>query len=1216
MRLAAIRAEHLTVGLPNPLAQFPRIPLVLDGIKRKYPALERRHPVTPAMLLAAAELLQHERDGLVILLALLLGFFFLLRASELIGDAWHGRTRGLRGCDVSLLRGGKPCPVTDLSEADELRIFIQSSKTDIYNAGATRNHFATGLELCPVRAAIQVFQLYPQRYLGGSEQDDHLLRGEKGDLLTRQFLQLVLQQCAERVGDSPSLIKVHSLRFGGASALWSRYQNAELIKRCRFFRCVFEELASGSSDHPVMVPAEESDEEQAARFWAVFFSDEEGDEKVPGSVLAGGVTANLVSEGVRLASALITLFGAEASANDVRTVNTRSLISVVLLIERDTHAEELEETKHLLVVAQCRESALQQQVAGLQAELAAADKATLALKAELDLARHQADSQELSPSASERGQDPAVVKLKMKMHTAQEVQATAIGELHKELQSSREELEMERSERAKQTVLVSDLQKKLRKSEEDLRFYRKQEAELRGQQRERKLSSQEVQAMRAHLQSLQRRSQEEEPSGEAFEKQLKEMTRKIKDSSPSRSSPARSHRPVLDQLEQAAEASLSRSEKSPKPGSDRSPSGPAMSQRSQVLHSPLRRPSTVALAGAGDLHSTESAQTLTFEDFKVLGPPQPQLPAPTQVLAAPQPQRHVLAPPQALPLPTPAETLSSNMFLAPSQGLSPEPTLGGLPFWLPADLSAQPFAPVLETPPHASSVHLPVGSPSNFSGQLLAPASNGPMLGSWLPTTSSRTAATPERPSSRHGREFTRFCCGLLEEVAAPFLVIYEEAERLFQAPESDPICVEVAGMALVEISEHIRLKEARATAIRSATAVAAPTEGGRKLPAKEDLIGMRWVDDRDLNEMLDTHDVCPADPEGEDLVVMNRDDIPKDHLPVSGRNIDHIGRWLIADQLSDASIATQWYSNEGREDMGDAAAYAPKAFLCQREYPPRFYHRTTHDAGVTRDAVPGTCIIYVRDAAENESMIDIVCSTKHWLLRREEIAGSSISDGHWYVTSQSDASFQSQRKRMKTTRGFAEAAPAAVVSPNLTRDSGARGLQSPDSAVLEKAKQMLKLAQKHGYDTIVARFDNDVQYTVHSTSNGFDREFLRNEDILVKGALPKTKGLSVLEPTDPGGVWVWVWVWVWVGDKQRNAELARIAQAKADAKFEADGYGKGSHPFSRSGVTASFRAKQQSIRLYGRLPPNRASPARLTRAQAGTRLAGQGLSREPIVPI
>ncbi|CAE7233653.1 ABCB26 [Symbiodinium sp. CCMP2592] len=208
MRLAAIRSEHLTVGLPNPLAQFPRIPLVLDGIKRKYPALERRHPVTPTMLLAAVKLLQHEKDGPVIVLALFLGFFFLLRASELIGDAWHGQTRGLRGCDVVLLRGGKPCPEKELHLADELRIFIQSSKTDIYNAGASRNHFATGQELCPVRAAVKVFQLYPQRYSGGTEQDEHLLRGEKGDLLTRQFLQLVLQQCAEHVGEAPALIKV------------------------------------------------------------------------------------------------------------------------------------------------------------------------------------------------------------------------------------------------------------------------------------------------------------------------------------------------------------------------------------------------------------------------------------------------------------------------------------------------------------------------------------------------------------------------------------------------------------------------------------------------------------------------------------------------------------------------------------------------------------------------------------------------------------------------------------------------------------------------------------------------------------------------------------------------------------------------------------------------------------------------------------------------
>ncbi|OLQ01170.1 hypothetical protein AK812_SmicGene16106 [Symbiodinium microadriaticum] len=48
------------------------------------------------------------------------------------------------------------------------------------------------------------------------------------------------------------------------------------------------ELASGSADVPVMIPAEESDDEVAERFWATLFSDDEGDEKVIGNVHAEG----------------------------------------------------------------------------------------------------------------------------------------------------------------------------------------------------------------------------------------------------------------------------------------------------------------------------------------------------------------------------------------------------------------------------------------------------------------------------------------------------------------------------------------------------------------------------------------------------------------------------------------------------------------------------------------------------------------------------------------------------------------------------------------------------------------------------------------------------------------------------------------------------------------------------------------------------------------
>ena len=62
---------------------------------------------------------------------------------------------------------------------------------------------------------------------------------------------------------------------------------------------------------------------------------------------------------------------------------------------------------------------------------------------------------------------------------------------------------------------------------------------------------------------------------------------------------------------------------------------------------------------------------------------------------------------------------------------------------------------------------------------------------------------------------------------------------------------------------------------------------------------------------------------------------------------------------------------------------------------------------------------------------------------------------------------------------------------------------QSLDGEALDKAKQQLKLAVKRGYGTILERFDNDVDYTMHSISAGYDREFLAVEDVLTQCALP-----------------------------------------------------------------------------------------------------------------
>ena len=68
---------------------------------------------------------------------------------------------------------------------------------------------------------------------------------------------------------------------------------------------------------------------------------------------------------------------------------------------------------------------------------------------------------------------------------------------------------------------------------------------------------------------------------------------------------------------------------------------------------------------------------------------------------------------------------------------------------------------------------------------------------------------------------------------------------------------------------------------------------------------------------------------------------------------------------------------------------------------------------------------------------------------------------------------------------------------------STSRGSQSLDGEALDKAKEQLKQAQKRGFSTIIERFDNDVDFTLHSVAGGFDREFLIIEDVLTHSALP-----------------------------------------------------------------------------------------------------------------
>jgi hypothetical protein len=198
-------------------------------------------------------------DEAVLWAAVALGFFFLLRASEYLDVGYRAPNRGLLGRNVELKRQGEVGEAGQLAFTDEVVVRIRGSKTDIYNRGETRNHFqvkphhaaapatledaaariAPGIpgettpedQVCVVSAVRMLFQHFPQRYLGGTEENEPLLRYSSGAAATRGEVQAMLGRAAVALGHSDHHFGSHSLRFGGASAIWAAYHDSAMVKR-------------------------------------------------------------------------------------------------------------------------------------------------------------------------------------------------------------------------------------------------------------------------------------------------------------------------------------------------------------------------------------------------------------------------------------------------------------------------------------------------------------------------------------------------------------------------------------------------------------------------------------------------------------------------------------------------------------------------------------------------------------------------------------------------------------------------------------------------------------------------------------------------------------------------------------------------------------------------------------------------------------------------
>ena len=136
--------------------------------------------------------------------AMTIGFFFLLRVSEL---------ENLRMRDIR---------ISTENNQSFLTLFLEGSKTDRYNQGDFKRLGQVGGLLCPLDALV--------RYVSVIEWDPTSTRKLFGNGL-RGRLGGMMKTAASANHVDPSRIGTHSLRSGGANAMFVAGYDAEIIKR-------------------------------------------------------------------------------------------------------------------------------------------------------------------------------------------------------------------------------------------------------------------------------------------------------------------------------------------------------------------------------------------------------------------------------------------------------------------------------------------------------------------------------------------------------------------------------------------------------------------------------------------------------------------------------------------------------------------------------------------------------------------------------------------------------------------------------------------------------------------------------------------------------------------------------------------------------------------------------------------------------------------------
>lgn len=235
-RLAAVSWYHLQEGLPSPTKQAPLLKCLLRAVKRRQGESPPKQPVTPDMLRVARDLVvDGSLRGDTVWAGLVMAFGFLLRASEYLAYDSEGLFEDeyvIRWSEVSFRQGGKPVtPEDEGAMPDEIVIKFRGSKSDQFKAGCVRNLFSSEVEgMCPVAALWHL-----ARRLGPERRHGPVMAVPGEDPIGRNEVADILRRAAVVLGEPTDRLTTHSLRAGGATALYAAgYGEAEITYHGRW----------------------------------------------------------------------------------------------------------------------------------------------------------------------------------------------------------------------------------------------------------------------------------------------------------------------------------------------------------------------------------------------------------------------------------------------------------------------------------------------------------------------------------------------------------------------------------------------------------------------------------------------------------------------------------------------------------------------------------------------------------------------------------------------------------------------------------------------------------------------------------------------------------------------------------------------------------------------------------------------------------------------